>query len=97
MEWLTEGFASLQAALFEIVFQPLAFAIGLGGVLELVFDATGWLLVGLIQLALMLALIAPWSVGDKPSRCTTGTRFASTCSTPWFTVWASSACCSFSR
>lgn len=59
MEWLTEGFASLQAALFETVFQPLAFAIGLGGVLELVFDATGWLLVGLIQLALMLALIAP--------------------------------------
>ena len=38
MEWLTEGFASLQAALFETVFQPLAFAIGLGGVLELVFD-----------------------------------------------------------
>ena len=59
MEWLMEGFASLQAALFETVFQPLAFAIGLGGVLEVVFDATGWLLVGLIQLALMLLLIAP--------------------------------------
>ena len=59
MEWLTEGFASLQAALFETVFQPLAFAIGLGGVLELVFDATGWLLVGLIQLILMVLLIAP--------------------------------------
>lgn len=59
MEWLTESFAWLQDALFEAVFQPLAFAMGLGGVLEVVFDATGWLLVGLIQLAVMLLLIAP--------------------------------------
>ncbi len=46
MEWFTDGFAWLQDALFETVLQPLAFALGLGGVLELVFDATGWLLVG---------------------------------------------------
>ena len=35
------------------------FAIGLGDLLEDAFDATGWLLVGLIQIAVLLAVIGP--------------------------------------
>jgi sterol desaturase/sphingolipid hydroxylase (fatty acid hydroxylase superfamily) len=38
---------------------PLAFALGLGSRLEDVFNGTGWLLVGLIQLAVMLLVIEP--------------------------------------
>jgi sterol desaturase/sphingolipid hydroxylase (fatty acid hydroxylase superfamily) len=59
MDALIDLFASTQAALYEGVMQPVAFALGLGNRLEDVFDATGWLLVGLIQIAVMLAVIGP--------------------------------------
>ena len=39
--------------------QPLVYGIGLGGYVEDAFDATGWLLVGLIQIAVLLAVIGP--------------------------------------
>jgi hypothetical protein len=41
------------------VVQPLVYAVGLGGWTEDAFDATGWLLVGLIQIAVLLAVIGP--------------------------------------
>jgi sterol desaturase/sphingolipid hydroxylase (fatty acid hydroxylase superfamily) len=59
LDWLIERFSDAQQWLFETVLQPAAFAVGLGGQLEEVFTATGWMLVGLIQIAIMLAVIAP--------------------------------------
>ena len=59
METLTDLFAQAQQALFEAAVQPLLFSLGFGNLLEDGFDATGWLLVGLLQLAVMLAVIAP--------------------------------------
>ena len=57
MDWLTDLFAQAQQALFESVIQPVVFHLGYGNLLEDAFDATGWLLVGLIQIVVMLAVI----------------------------------------
>jgi sterol desaturase/sphingolipid hydroxylase (fatty acid hydroxylase superfamily) len=59
MDWLTDIFANVQQWLFEAAVQPLVYAVGLGGWVEDAFDATGWLLVGLIQVAVLIALIGP--------------------------------------
>ncbi len=59
MDAFAELFTNVQSALFEGVVQPLAFALGLGSRLEEAFTATEWLLVGLLQLAVMLLVIAP--------------------------------------
>ena len=54
-----ELFGSAQQWLFEIAVQPLAFAIGAGNLLEDGFVATGWLLVGLLQIALLVMVVGP--------------------------------------
>jgi len=59
IDWLTDLFSSLQGWFFETVVQPFVYAIGLGGWTEDAFDATGWLLVGLIQIVVLVALIGP--------------------------------------
>lgn len=59
MEALANWFSDLQAGLFEAVVEPLAFALGLGHRLADAYSATGWLLVGLLQLAVLLAIIGP--------------------------------------
>jgi len=59
MDALIELFSDVQAVLYETVLQPMAFAMGLGNRLEDVFSATGWLLVGLLQIAVMLLIISP--------------------------------------
>ena len=59
MDALIDLFATVQEGLFESVFQPLAFAWGMASRLEDVYDATGWLLIGLLQIAVMLAIIGP--------------------------------------
>ncbi len=59
MDWFSDHFATLQQWLFEAAVQPLVYAVGLGGRVEEAFDATGWLLVGLIQIAVLLAVIGP--------------------------------------
>lgn len=51
---LGNAFGVAQQVLFEQVVQPVVFGLGFGSLLEDAFDATGWLLVGLAQLALML-------------------------------------------
>ncbi len=56
---LTDTFGQLQQWLFETAVQPAMFALGMGNLLEDAYGATGWLLVGVIQLLLMLAVIAP--------------------------------------
>ncbi|MET3513322.1 sterol desaturase/sphingolipid hydroxylase (fatty acid hydroxylase superfamily) [Pseudacidovorax sp. 1753] len=57
--WLTDPFGLMQQWLFETVVQPVMFAAGMGNLLEDGFDATGWLLVGLLEIAVMLAIFAP--------------------------------------
>jgi sterol desaturase/sphingolipid hydroxylase (fatty acid hydroxylase superfamily) len=59
MDWFSDFFSSLQQWLFESAVQPLVYAIGLGGWVEDAFNATGWLLVGLIQIGVLLAVIGP--------------------------------------
>lgn len=51
-----DWFDAAQQALFEAAVQPLMFALGLAGILEQGFRATGWLLMGLLQLAVMLTV-----------------------------------------
>ena len=53
-----ELFDAAQQGLFEQAVQPMLFAAGLGHLLEEAYRATGWLLVGLLQIALMLTLFA---------------------------------------
>ncbi len=56
MTTLTDLFGTVQQLLFEGAVQPLLFGLGLGNLLEDGFVATGWLLVGLLQIAVMLSL-----------------------------------------
>ena len=59
MEWLSSLFDDAQQRLFESVVQPVLFGLGWGNLLEDGYAATGWLLVGLLQLAVMVVVIAP--------------------------------------
>jgi sterol desaturase/sphingolipid hydroxylase (fatty acid hydroxylase superfamily) len=52
-------FGDAQEVLFETVIQPLMYATGLASYLTEGYDATGWLLVGLLQIGVMLAVIGP--------------------------------------
>ncbi|WP_457425394.1 sterol desaturase family protein [Roseateles sp. P5_E7] len=54
MDWISNTFDSVQLALYESVVQPLVFGLGFGNLLEDAFDATGWLLLGLMQIAFIL-------------------------------------------
>jgi sterol desaturase/sphingolipid hydroxylase (fatty acid hydroxylase superfamily) len=53
---LTDAFHSVQQTVFESVVQPIVFATGQGNLLEDGYDATGWVLLGMLQLAVMLVL-----------------------------------------
>jgi sterol desaturase/sphingolipid hydroxylase (fatty acid hydroxylase superfamily) len=57
MNWLTELFGDVQMWLFELAVQPLLFGMGMGNLLEDGYRATGWLLVGLLQIGVMVVLI----------------------------------------
>jgi sterol desaturase/sphingolipid hydroxylase (fatty acid hydroxylase superfamily) len=74
MELLGNWFDSVQQWLFETVMQPLMFHMGLGNVLETGYEASGWLLVGLLQLAVILVVIGPlqrlWPVETVTDRAT---------------------------
>ncbi|MCG2593040.1 sterol desaturase family protein [Ramlibacter sp. XY19] len=59
MQSLLDLFEWAQQGLFELAIQPIMFSFGLGNFLEDGYTATGWLLVGLIQIAVMLAIIGP--------------------------------------
>ena len=59
MDWIEAVFSAAQQQLFEAVVRPMLFAVGLGNLLEDGYLATGWLLVGLLQLAVMVVVIAP--------------------------------------
>jgi len=57
MELITTLFTDAQAWLFETLLQPVMFNLGLGNFLVDGYDATGWLLVGVVQLVLMVGVI----------------------------------------
>lgn len=57
MESLIEFFGDLQQAAFEHVTEPVLFAMGLGNLLEEAYGATGWFLLGLMQLAFMATVV----------------------------------------
>lgn len=59
MDWFSATFSNAQQWLFEEVVQPILFAMGMGNLLEDAFDATAWLLVGLLQIAILLVVIGP--------------------------------------
>ncbi|NMM19977.1 MAG: sterol desaturase family protein [Rhodoferax sp.] len=59
MDFLANVFSDAQSWLFESLVQPLMFALGMGNLLVDGYNATGWLLVGLIQLAVLVAIIGP--------------------------------------
>ena len=59
MDWLDNSFSAVQQWLFEAVIQPAMFALGLGNLLEDGYGATGWLLAGALQIAVLLIIIGP--------------------------------------
>jgi sterol desaturase/sphingolipid hydroxylase (fatty acid hydroxylase superfamily) len=59
LSYLTALFGQAQQAVFEAVAQPLLYHAGLSSLVEDAFDATGWLMIGLIEVAIMLLLIRP--------------------------------------
>ncbi|MDQ5898556.1 MAG: hypothetical protein QG612_2642 [Pseudomonadota bacterium] len=59
IDFLVQRFGQVQQWLFETVVQPLLFALGGGSILEDGYNATGWLLVGLLQIAVLVAVIGP--------------------------------------
>lgn len=59
MESLDNLFSLAQQWVFESVIEPTMFALGLGHLLEDGYAAAGWLLVGLIQILILVAVIGP--------------------------------------
>ncbi len=55
---LADGFMAVQATVFEAA-APWLFELGLGNLLEDGYAATGWLLLGLMQLVVLLLVIGP--------------------------------------
>lgn len=74
MGWLGSVFDGMQQWLFESALQPLMFTIGLAGFLEGGYEASGWLLVGLLQLIVIVVVIGPmqrlWPVEPMTDRAT---------------------------
>jgi sterol desaturase/sphingolipid hydroxylase (fatty acid hydroxylase superfamily) len=74
MNWIEETFSAAQQWLFETLMQPAMFALGQGHLLEDGYAASGWLLVGLVQIALLVLLVGPlqrlWPVEPVTDRAT---------------------------
>jgi sterol desaturase/sphingolipid hydroxylase (fatty acid hydroxylase superfamily) len=59
MDFILQAWAQWQQSLFEAVVVPLAFSMGLGHRLEEAFNATGWFMMGLVQLLILLVVLVP--------------------------------------
>ena len=59
MDALTDSFNDLHQAFFEGLVQPVLMALGLGGYLERAYEGSVWLLYGLGQLLVLLAVVGP--------------------------------------
>lgn len=74
MDLISDIFSDAQQWLFESLIQPIAFALGQGGFVLEAFNGTAWLLVGLLQIAVILLIFGPlqrWrpveAVTDRPA------------------------------
>lgn len=74
MDLISDIFSDAQQWLFETLIQPIAFALGQGGFVLEAFNGTAWLLVGLLQIAVILLIFGPlqhWrpveAVTDRPA------------------------------
>ena len=56
LDFISDGFGQLQQRLFEGLVQPLVFGLGMGNLLEDAFAGTGWLLMGLLQVLIIVTL-----------------------------------------
>jgi sterol desaturase/sphingolipid hydroxylase (fatty acid hydroxylase superfamily) len=59
MDFLIALFEQGQQTLFETLVQPITFAAGQGHLLEKAYEGTGWVLVGLLQLAVLCLVLGP--------------------------------------
>lgn len=59
MDWVAGVFDAAQQWVFENTIQPLLFMLGLGGILESGYVAAGWLLVGMLQIAVICLVLGP--------------------------------------
>ncbi len=59
MDWFTNIFSAAQQVLFESVVQPVLLALGQSSLLELGYEATAWLILGVLQIVILLAVIGP--------------------------------------
>ena len=59
MDYFSTFFSGLQQWLYETAVQPVMFALGMGNLLEDGYEATAWVMVGVLQLLVLLAVIAP--------------------------------------
>ena len=57
--WFTDSFSNVQGWLFDAAVQPLMFYLGMAGYLEDAYEATAWLLAGMLQIIVLLAVIGP--------------------------------------
>ncbi len=54
IDWIANAFDAAQLWLYESFVQPLVFGLGFGNLLEDAFDATRWLLLGVVQIAVIV-------------------------------------------
>ena len=59
MDWFTHIFSAAQQVLFESVVQPVLLALGQSSLLEPGYEATAWLMLGVLQIVILLAVIGP--------------------------------------
>ncbi len=59
MDWFVDLFEFVRQWLYEQAVQPCMFALGWGNILEVGFEATAWLLIGLLQIGCLIFLIGP--------------------------------------
>ena len=59
MEWFSNNFSDAQQWLYEAIVQPVMFALGLGNFLAEGYEGTAWFMVGLLQIMILMAVIAP--------------------------------------
>jgi sterol desaturase/sphingolipid hydroxylase (fatty acid hydroxylase superfamily) len=57
LSFVVDAFDQLQQVVYEGLVQPLMYALGMANLLEDGFTATGWLLVGVIEIVLMLTVM----------------------------------------
>lgn len=59
MDTLSQLFGECQQWLFETAIQPALFHLGMSNFIEDGYDATMWLLVGLLQVAVLVLVFGP--------------------------------------